>query len=67
MKFIWKKEYKESFQELKMRLTSTLVLTFPSGSEGFIVYSDASWKGLGYVLMQHDKVIAYDLRQLKTH
>lgn len=57
----------ESFQELKMRLASTLVLMLPSGSEGFIVYSDASWKGLGYVLMQHDKVIVYDLRQLKTY
>jgi ribonuclease HI len=43
------------------------VLTLPSGTEGFIVYSDASGKGLGCVLMQHGKVIAYASRQLKTH
>ena len=43
------------------------MLTFPSGTEGFVVYSDASGKGLGCVLMQHGKVIAYASRQLKTH
>jgi hypothetical protein len=43
------------------------VLTLPSGTGGFVVYSDASGKGLGCVLMQHGKVIAYASRQLKTH
>jgi hypothetical protein len=43
------------------------VLTLPSGTEGFMVYNDVSRKGLECVLMQHKKVIAYELRQLKTH
>jgi len=64
---VWSEECEKSFQELKRRLTTTPVLTLPSGSEGFVVYSDASGKGLGCVLMQHGKVIAYASRQLKTH
>jgi hypothetical protein len=63
----WSKECDESFQELKRRLTIALVLILPSGTEGFVVYSDASRKGLGCVLMQHGKVVAYASRQLKTH
>nr|GEY95404.1 retrotransposon protein, putative [Tanacetum cinerariifolium] len=39
----------------------------PEGSEDFVVYCDASHKGLGVVLMQKEKVIAYASRQLKTH
>jgi len=66
-KRVCSKECKESFQELKKRLTTTLVLTLPSGIEGFVVYSDVSRKGLGCVLMQHGKVNAYALRRLKTH
>jgi hypothetical protein len=58
------KKCEENFQELKRRLTSVLVLTLLSGSEWFIVYNDASRKGLQYVLMQHEKII-YALRQLK--
>jgi len=54
-------------EELKRRLTTALVLTLPSGTKGFVIYSDASGKGLGCVLMQHRKVIAYASRQLKTH
>nr|GFD34630.1 putative reverse transcriptase domain-containing protein [Tanacetum cinerariifolium] len=46
---------------------SAPVLTLPSGSGEFQIYSDASKKGLGYVLMQHGKVIAYALRQLKPY
>nr|GFD40981.1 putative reverse transcriptase domain-containing protein [Tanacetum cinerariifolium] len=46
---------------------SAPVLTLPSGSGGFQIYSDASKKGLGYVLMQHGKVIAYASRQLKPY
>jgi hypothetical protein len=52
---------------LKERLTSALVLAIPLGIEGFMIYSDASKKGLGCVLMQHGKVIAYASRQLKPH
>jgi hypothetical protein len=67
VRFNWLKECNESFQELKRRLTSAPVLALPSGIEGFMVYSDASRRGLGCVLMQHWKVIAYASRQLKPH
>ncbi|GJX69003.1 putative reverse transcriptase domain-containing protein [Tanacetum coccineum] len=43
------------------------ILALPEGSEDFIVYCDASIKGLGAVLMQREKVIAYASRQLKIH
>jgi hypothetical protein len=66
-KWDWSEECEKSLQELKRRLTTALVLTLPLRTEGFMVYSDASGKGLGCVLMQHKKVIAYALRQLKTH
>jgi hypothetical protein len=66
-KWVWSEECEESFQELKRRLTTTPVLTLPLGTEGFVVYSDVSGKGLGCVLMQHGKVIAYVSRQLKTY
>ncbi|KAH0773846.1 hypothetical protein KY290_010983 [Solanum tuberosum] len=49
------------------RLTSAPVLTLPDGSEGYAVYCDASGVGLGCVLMQHGKVIAYASRQLRKH
>nr|GFB86099.1 reverse transcriptase [Tanacetum cinerariifolium] len=64
-KFVWNEEQKKSFEELKRRLVSSLVLTLPSGIGGYQIYSDASKKGLGCVLMQHAKVIAYASRQLK--
>ena len=66
-KFIWSEACQNSFDELKQRLTTAPVLTLPSGSEGFTVYCDASRQGLGCVLIQHDRVIAYASRQLKKH
>nr|GFD40170.1 putative reverse transcriptase domain-containing protein [Tanacetum cinerariifolium] len=51
----------------KQRLVSAPVLTLPSGSGGFQIYSDAFKKGLGCVLMQHGKVISYASRQLKPY
>nr|GEY12806.1 DNA/RNA polymerases superfamily protein [Tanacetum cinerariifolium] len=60
-------EREKSFEELKQRLVSTPVLTLSSGLGGFQIYSDASKKGLGCVLMQHGKVIAYASRQLKPY
>ena len=51
VKFIWSKECEESFQELKERLTSASVLALALGTEGFVVYSNASKRGLGCVLM----------------
>ncbi|XP_071924789.1 uncharacterized protein [Coffea arabica] len=54
-------------EELKKRLTSAPVLVLPDGGEGYAVYSDASGEGLGCVLMQNSKVIAYASRRLKSH
>nr|GFA30324.1 putative reverse transcriptase domain-containing protein [Tanacetum cinerariifolium] len=42
-------------------------MALPEGSEDFVVYCDASIKGLGAILMQREKVIAYGSRQLKVH
>ncbi|GJR97775.1 putative reverse transcriptase domain-containing protein [Tanacetum coccineum] len=55
------------FQMLKQKLCSAPILALPEGSEKFMVYCDASHKGLGAVLMQREKVIAYVSRQLKIH
>ena len=66
-KFQWTDACERSFQELKDRLTSAPVLTLPEGLEGYVVYCDASGVGLGCVLMQHGKVIAYASRQLRKH
>ena len=65
--FEWSEERESAFQELKTRLTTAPVLALPSGTEGFVIYSDASHKGLGCVLMQNGRVIAYASRQLKLH
>ena len=59
--------YQQGFEELKGRLTSAPVLALPNGRDGFVVYSDASRQGLGCVLIQNDRVIAYASRQLKKH
>ncbi|XP_070018243.1 uncharacterized protein [Nicotiana sylvestris] len=55
VKFQWSNACKKSFQELKSRLTTTPVLALPEGTEGFVVYCDASRVRLGCVLMQHRK------------
>ncbi|GJT16037.1 putative reverse transcriptase domain-containing protein [Tanacetum coccineum] len=56
-----------AFQTLKDKLCSAPILALPLGAENFIVYSDVSHKGLGAVLMQNKKVIAYASQQLKIH
>ncbi|GJS44237.1 putative reverse transcriptase domain-containing protein [Tanacetum coccineum] len=56
-----------AFQLLKQKLCSAPILALPEGSENFVIYCDASHKGLGAVLMQREKVIAYASRQLKVH
>ena len=58
-KFEWTDAYEQSFQELKRRLVTTLILTIPEREDGFVIYSDTSGQGLGTVLMQHGRVIAY--------
>src|SRR5437016_4549856 len=65
--FEWSDAYERSFQELKTRLTSAPVLVLPDIHKDFTVYYDASRKGLGCVLMQDGKVVAYASRQLKAH
>ncbi|WMV09041.1 hypothetical protein MTR67_002426 [Solanum verrucosum] len=56
-----------SSKELKDRLTSATILTLPKGTDGFVVYCNASRIGLGCVLMQNRKVISYASRELKVH
>nr|GEU89568.1 hypothetical protein [Tanacetum cinerariifolium] len=67
MKFNWGEKSEAAFQLLKQKLCSALILALPEGSENFVVYYDASHKGLGTILMQKEKVIAYTSRQLKVH
>ncbi|GJR84658.1 putative reverse transcriptase domain-containing protein [Tanacetum coccineum] len=66
-KFDWGEEQEEAFQLLKQKLCVAPILALPEGSDDFVVYCDASIKGLGAVLMQRMKVIAYASRQLKIH
>ena len=65
--FVWNDTCEASFQELNQRLVSASVLTVPESSAGYVIYSDASKKGLGCVIMQHGKVVAYASRQLKDY
>ncbi|EOX93994.1 DNA/RNA polymerases superfamily protein [Theobroma cacao] len=67
VKFEWDDVCENRFQELKNWLTSAPILTPPVSGKEFVVYSDASKLGLGCVLMQDEKVIAYASRQLKKH
>ncbi|GJR42680.1 putative reverse transcriptase domain-containing protein [Tanacetum coccineum] len=67
VKFEWGDKQEAAFQLLKQKLCSAPILALPEGSEDFIAYCDASKKGLGTVLMQREKVIAYASRQLKIH
>ncbi|WMV30112.1 hypothetical protein MTR67_023497, partial [Solanum verrucosum] len=65
-KFVWSDECEESFQTLIERLVSAPIFSLSDGLEGFVVYCDAFRIGLGCVLMQSGKVIAYASRQLKV-
>ncbi|KAI3825478.1 hypothetical protein L1987_06968 [Smallanthus sonchifolius] len=67
VKYEWGQTQNNAFGELKARLTQAPVLTLPDGNEDLVVYYDASGQGLGCVLMQRGKVIAYASRQLKIH
>ncbi|WVZ77066.1 hypothetical protein U9M48_024968 [Paspalum notatum var. saurae] len=66
-KFVWGPKCEEGFQELKKALTSAPVLAQPDVTKPFDVYCDASGRGLGCVLMQEGRVIAYASRQLRKH
>ncbi|GKB82270.1 reverse transcriptase domain-containing protein, partial [Tanacetum coccineum] len=63
----WGEEQELAFQTLKDKLCNAPVLALPDGPKDFVVYCDASRIGLGCVLMQRGKVIAYASRQLKIH
>nr|GEY31880.1 putative reverse transcriptase domain-containing protein [Tanacetum cinerariifolium] len=65
--FEWGDKQEAAFQLLKQKLCSAPILALPKGCKDFIVYCDASNKGLGAVLMQREKVISYASRQLKIH
>ncbi|GKB66523.1 putative reverse transcriptase domain-containing protein [Tanacetum coccineum] len=67
VKFDSSEKAEAAFQLLKQKLCSALILALPEGIENFVVYCDASRKGLGAILMQIEKVIAYVSRQLKIH
>ena len=65
MKFEWDDKCQSSFDQLKKILVETLVLTQPTPSREYTMYSDALRIGLGCVLMQDEKVVAYSSRQMK--
>jgi hypothetical protein len=66
-KFVWTKKCSEAFQGLKGLLKTTPILKVPHMDMDFLVYTDASKEGLGRVLMQDDRVIAYISRKLRKH
>ncbi|GJX29832.1 putative reverse transcriptase domain-containing protein [Tanacetum coccineum] len=66
-KYVWGVEQEEAFQTLKNNLCEAPILSLRDGVEDFVVYCDALNQGLGCVLMQRNKVIAFVSRQLKIH
>ncbi|GKB83253.1 putative reverse transcriptase domain-containing protein, partial [Tanacetum coccineum] len=60
-------DQESAFQLLKQKLCEAPILALPEGNDNFVVYCDASHQGLGVVLIQREKVIAYASRQLKPH
>ena len=67
VKFDWDDLCEEAFQELKRRLTIAPILIVPDRGKGYTMYSDALRAGLGCVLMQSRRVVAYGSRQPKNH
>ncbi|GJR60881.1 reverse transcriptase domain-containing protein [Tanacetum coccineum] len=65
--YIWGEEQESAFQLLKQKLYEAPILALPEGDDDFFVYCDASFQGLGVVLMQREKVIAYASQQLKPY
>ena len=65
--FEWSDKCQNSFEQLKEMLVEAPVLTQPTSGKEYTLYSDASGIGLGCVLMQDGKVVAYASRQLKPH
>jgi hypothetical protein len=67
IKFNWSSKCNEAFEQLKVLLTTASVLAQPDIEKPFDVYCDASGSGIGCVLMQEGRVIAYASRQLRRH
>ena len=65
--FQWSDDFEKSFIKLKTRLTRTPVSSLLEGSDGYVIYCEASKVVLGCVLMLRVKVITYSSRQLKVH
>ncbi|KAA3480560.1 DNA/RNA polymerases superfamily protein [Gossypium australe] len=65
--FVWTEKQQGSFDKLKKILTEAPVLIQPEAGKEFAVYCDASHTGLGCVLVQEGKVVAYASRQLRPH
>ncbi|GJT14749.1 putative reverse transcriptase domain-containing protein [Tanacetum coccineum] len=66
-KYIWGENQESTFQLLKQKLCEAPILALPEGNDNLVIYCDASHQGLGAMLMQREKVIAYESRQLKPH
>ena len=66
-KYEWEEAYEQSFQKLKNYLTLAPMLALSTDIGDFTVYYDTSRIGLGYVLMQNGRVIAYASRQFRKH
>ena len=67
VKFEWNNLCEKAFQKLNRSLTSTPILIVPDRVQRYTVYCDASKVGLGCVLMQSRRVVAYGSKQLKNH
>ena len=67
VRFEWSEKCQASFEKLKAFLTEAPVLTQSTYGKEYVIFSDASLNGLGCVLMQEGKVVAYASRQLKLH
>ncbi|GKA71613.1 putative reverse transcriptase domain-containing protein [Tanacetum coccineum] len=66
-KYIWSKDQESAFQLLKQKLCEAPILALTKGNDDFVIYCDVSHQGLGVVLMQREKFITYESRQLKPN
>jgi hypothetical protein len=67
VKFVWSEACEKAFHTLRQHLTSALVLVQPENSKPFDVSCDALGTGLGCILMQEGRIIAYASRALRPH
>jgi hypothetical protein len=67
VKYEWSQKCEDAFHTLRQHLTTAPVLAQPDNTKSFDVYCDASGTGLGCILMQDNRVIAYASRALRPH